>query len=114
MKLGSAISFFSLLVLVAGTSASAEDVQGRAVYTKWCVPCHGRGPGHPGTTALAAVYQNTKPPALEDRMDLTVTAIKQSVRKGVLVMPYFRKTEISDTELDALAAYLAGGKAARK
>jgi (+)-pinoresinol hydroxylase len=29
------------------------------------------------------------------------------VRNGVTIMPFFRKTEISDEELDALAAYLA-------
>jgi mono/diheme cytochrome c family protein len=29
------------------------------------------------------------------------------VRNGVYVMPFFRKTEISDAELDALVAYLA-------
>jgi (+)-pinoresinol hydroxylase len=29
------------------------------------------------------------------------------VRTGVSVMPFFRKTEISDQELDALAAYLS-------
>jgi mono/diheme cytochrome c family protein len=29
------------------------------------------------------------------------------VRKGVSVMPPFRKTEISDADLAALAAYLA-------
>ncbi len=29
------------------------------------------------------------------------------VRRGVSIMPFFRKTEISDAQLDALAAYLA-------
>jgi hypothetical protein len=29
------------------------------------------------------------------------------VRTGVSVMPFFRKTEISDAELDALSKYLA-------
>ena len=33
--------------------------------------------------------------------------IKTFVRKGVSIMPIFRKTEITDTELDVLAAYLA-------
>jgi hypothetical protein len=32
--------------------------------------------------------------------------IKQFVRHGVLFMPMFRKTEISDAELDAICAYL--------
>jgi mono/diheme cytochrome c family protein len=29
------------------------------------------------------------------------------VRRGVSIMPFFRKTEISDADLQALAAYLA-------
>ena len=29
-----------------------------------------------------------------------------SVRQGLYVMPLFRKTELSDAELDAIAAYL--------
>jgi mono/diheme cytochrome c family protein len=88
-------------------SARADDAPGRPVFVKWCAPCHSRGPGNPGTTALAAVYKNTKPAALEDRTDLTVAFIKQAVRNGVFIMPFFRKTEISDAELEALAAYLA-------
>jgi mono/diheme cytochrome c family protein len=36
-----------------------------------------------------------------------VNTVKVLVRHGISVMPQFRKTEISDQELDALAAYLA-------
>ena len=99
----------ALLVLaVAAThSARAEEPSGRQVFAKWCAPCHSRGPGNPGTTALAAVYRNAKPAALEDRKDMSVPFIKQAVRNGVFVMPFFRKTEITDAELDALAAYLS-------
>jgi mono/diheme cytochrome c family protein len=33
--------------------------------------------------------------------------VRYYVRNGVSVMAHFRKTEISDADLDALAAYLA-------
>jgi len=33
--------------------------------------------------------------------------VKYFVRHGISVMPQFRKTEISDAELDALAAFLS-------
>jgi hypothetical protein len=37
--------------------------------------------------------------------------VKVIVRQGVSFMPQFRKTEISDAELEALAAYLARNNA---
>ena len=94
-------------VLCALPGARADDAAGQKVWVKWCAPCHSRGPGNPGTTALAAVYKNSKPAALEDRTDMTPAFIKQAVRNGVYTMPFFRKTEISDAELSALIAYLA-------
>lgn len=94
--------------LAADSAQMAPQIaQGKEVFTKWCAPCHSPGPGNPGTTALAALYKGRKPAALEERRDLTPELTKHFVRKGVSVMPFFRKTEISDTELDALAAYLA-------
>ena len=36
--------------------------------------------------------------------------VKAVVRTGVSVMPFFRKTEVSDADLNALAAYLAEPK----
>ena len=88
-----------------GTEAAVQ--KGNEVYQKWCAPCHAPGPGHPGTTAIAALYKGAKPAALEERTDLSPEIVKHFVRTGVSVMPFFRKTEISDAELDALGAYLA-------
>jgi len=82
----------------------AEIERGHKVYDKWCFPCHGTGSGKPGTDSLAARGQ--KPAVLEERTDLTAPMIKTFVRHGVLFMPMFRKTEISDADLDAIAAYL--------
>jgi mono/diheme cytochrome c family protein len=77
------------------------------VYDTWCGACHDPGPRHPGTQALDALYKGTKPGALEERTDLVPKLTETFVRKGVSVMPPFRKTEISDADLAALAAYLA-------
>jgi mono/diheme cytochrome c family protein len=95
--------------VVAATPAQAQSAKpdGKAVFTKWCAPCHGDGPGKPGTAALEALYKGAKPALLEQRTDLPPELTKQFVRTGVSVMPFFRKTEISDAELDSLAAYLA-------
>ena len=95
------------------TTAGAEDrgdpaERGAAVFNNWCSACHSRGPMNaPGTTSLQNKYQGSVPAALEDRTDLTVDLVKLFVRNGVATMPQFRKTEVSDADLAALAAYLA-------
>jgi len=96
-------------LVLAGVAAAAPPDQdqiqhGHEVYDKWCWPCHGTGLGKPGTESLERRGQ--KPAVLEERTDLTPATIKQFVRHGVLFMPRFRKTEISDADLDAIAAYL--------
>ena len=95
---------------VFATFASAQDAapNGEAVYNHWCAPCHAAGPGHPGTQGLQIKYRDTNTnPVLVDRTDLTPEVVKTFVRQGILSMAPFRKTEITDAELDALAAFLA-------
>jgi len=94
------------------TTASIEDrgqpaERGAAVFNNWCNACHSRNPMNaPGTTSLQNKYQGGVPAALEDRKDLTIEFVKFYVRDGVAMMPRFRKTEVSDADLDAVAAYL--------
>lgn len=92
--------------------ARAQNVpdkeHGKAVFDHWCAPCHAPGPGHPGTQGLEIKYRGTETPAaLEERTDLTPPLVKTFVRQGVLAMTPFRKTEVSDADLEALAAYLS-------
>jgi mono/diheme cytochrome c family protein len=91
----------------APAPTAAQLARGKAVFDAWCAGCHARGPRQPGTQALEALYKGSKPAALEDRTDLAPTLTETFVRKGVSVMPPFRKTEISDAQLADLAAYLA-------
>jgi mono/diheme cytochrome c family protein len=62
---------------------------------------------HPGTHALTVKYQGVKSGVLLEWKDLTPDTVKYLVRHGISVMPQFRKTEISDQELDALAEFLS-------
>ena len=104
-KVGLLVALSLMLTSAAFAAPDQEQIdRGHKVFDKWCFPCHGTGSGKPGTDSLAARGQ--KPAVLEERTDLTAPAIKQFVRHGVLFMPTFRKTEISDAELDAIAAYL--------
>jgi len=94
--------------LFAAQAFAADDAvlqTGKQVYEYWCATCH--GPKLPGTVALQTKYNGTKPALLTERTDLLPAVTKAFVRKGVTIMPFFRKTEISDVDLDALAAYLA-------
>ncbi|MDE3168544.1 MAG: cytochrome c [Acidobacteriota bacterium] len=88
------------------TPQSKDQPRGYAPYQEYCTVCHGAGAGKPGTLALQAKYKGAKPALLADRTDLTPQLIKTYVRNGIAVMPFFRKTEISDADLDAIAAYL--------
>jgi mono/diheme cytochrome c family protein len=101
-----------LLVLVAAPAFSQDDAarKGQQVYQKWCSPCHAPGANMPGTAALEFHYKGSKPAVLEERTDLTPAMVKGFVRNGVSVMPRFRKTEISDAELDRVATYLTRNK----
>jgi mono/diheme cytochrome c family protein len=100
------------LLLLATGAVQAADVDsakrsGAAVFERWCAICHSVGPFMPGTNALQLKYQGRMPALLKERRDLTPELVKVFVRKGVGIMAPFRKTEISDVELEALALYLS-------
>jgi len=104
---GAALTVSALLATTAFGQDAATIERGRQVFATWCAACHAAGPRHPGTQALEALYKGAKPAPLEQRTDLVPTVTSTFVRTGVSVMPPFRKTEISDADLAALAAYLA-------
>lgn len=105
-----------LLGLVASFSAAAQQptqvARGEQLYQYWCATCHGPGIGNngaqylPGENALRAKYKGAVPSLLHERTDLTPEFVKLFVRQGISIMPFFRKTEINDPDLDAIAAYL--------
>ena len=97
----------------ASDTRAAQLEQGKQIYDYWCATCHGSDlglpgfDGLPGTQQLRIKYRDTDiSPLLEDRTDLVPEFIKVIVRQGVSFMPHFRKTEISDAELEAITAFL--------
>jgi (+)-pinoresinol hydroxylase len=88
------------------TPKSKGEPRGYVEYQDYCAVCHGAGVGKPGTLALQQKYKGAEPALLAERTDLTAALIKTYVRNGISVMPFFRKTEISDAQLDAIASYL--------
>jgi (+)-pinoresinol hydroxylase len=103
------------LLALAGSEAMAADVpEGKRIYDRHCAECHAPGVGRPGTQQLGWTRGEDRA-VLEKRRDLAVDYISFVVRNGLLEMPPFRPTEISDAELRQLAEYLAAsGKKSRK
>ncbi|GEM_PF-5675925 len=88
-------------------TATPGEPRGYVEFQRACSVCHGSGPAKPGTRALRAKYGGKLPALLEQRTDLAAAYVRYVVRHGVSVMPPFRKTELSDADLDAIAAYLS-------
>ncbi|MEL7536568.1 MAG: cytochrome c [Pseudomonadota bacterium] len=95
--------------------AASNDAKGLArgeqVYNQWCAICHADGVGMAGTDSLRRRYKMAEitgvSPVLTERTDLTPEFVIYMVRQGVKSMPYFRKTEISDADLELVGAFLA-------
>lgn len=105
-----------ILAQAAPRSPAAPPESGAAVYDRWCASCH--ADGMPGTIALGVKYQGAKPARIDHWTDLSPDVTAYVVRNGVGAMARFRKTEISDAELQALGRHLArtpakGGRARR-
>jgi mono/diheme cytochrome c family protein len=109
----------TLLACSAALQVNAQDQtllemveQGRQVFENNCVPCHGTGPGDdgapmlPGTHALHLKYRGDLPALLTERTDLSVEFIQGVVRNGIASMPPFRKSEITDQDIQAIMAYI--------
>jgi (+)-pinoresinol hydroxylase len=96
--------------LLAQNDAATQ--KGNEIYQYRCATCHGAGPGHPGTTALAAKYKDARPGLLEERTDLSPQGIRFAVRRGISIMPFFRKTELTDADLESVISYLTRNRAA--
>ena len=105
------------LLAVAGSSfATAQDSasveRGRAKFEHTCAPCHADGVGDdgramlPGTDALRIKYQGALPALLEKRTHLNVDAIRTFVRGGTWPTPPFRPTEVTERDIQDIAAYL--------
>lgn len=93
---------------VSSTAADTEDsLQGRDVYGEYCADCHDGGQGRPGTMQLAA-RSGAERSILLSRTDLSPEFVISTVRNGLQMMPPFRPTEITDSELVALAQYVVG------
>lgn len=78
-----------------------------ALFVEKCSMCHRQmGMG----TVLLARRMAPAVARLEQRDDLTADYIKLAARQGIGNMPRISRGEVSDVQLDRIAAYLAKGK----
>ena len=85
-------------------SLSAQD--GEAIYQANCSHCHDPGMNNPGTQQLTKT-RGEENGVLIDRDNLVDVYVKTIVRNGLNGMPTFKPTQITESELDALAEFLA-------
>lgn len=87
--------------------ASGHD--GKALFTNRCGACH--LPFGMGTNLLTkqrvALGEPPEKGLLMNRTDLTADYVKSVVRMGKMAMPRQTRVDITDAELDAVAAFLA-------
>jgi cytochrome c5 len=106
-----ATGFLAILTLAVGADAACADEatltpqqeQGKRAYNHICVYCH--SPGVWGTNRLSK-RMDKEHAVLENRTDLSAAVIQTVVRTGIGSMPPLRKSELSDADLAAVAAYL--------
>ena len=111
-----AVAVLALAIAATAMAQQSAVQRGNAKFQHSCAPCHAAGVGDdghvmlPGTDALRIKYKGAAPPVpalLEERTDLTAPALKAFVRNGSFSMPPFRPTELTDTEIADIAAYIA-------
>ena len=90
----------------------AAQTDGEALFSNRCGSCHLAG--GMGTNLLTKQQMMAgQPPEkglLVNRNDLTADYVKTVVRQGKVAMPRLSRTEVTDAELAAIAAYLGKAK----
>lgn len=104
-----------------GQEPDAGAERGAEVYQLWCAHCHDAVPQNtaledrPGVAQLELKYGGALSPYITERPDLAhFEVLEVFLRNGAGSMPPFRKTEITDEDIAALAAYLERTATARE
>jgi mono/diheme cytochrome c family protein len=94
----------------ADSALSPLQEQGQKLYRNNCFYCHTEKVW--GTLSL----ERRRPAGdalLEKRTDLTPEFLKSVVRNGLGSMPAYRRTELTDADVDAIIAYLTRNNAGK-
>lgn len=95
--------------LPEGNRLAIAASHGETLYSNRCGTCHLAG--GMGTNLITVQQMKAgNPPEmglLANRTDLTADYVKQVVRNGKVAMPPISRVEVTDAELEAIAAFLA-------
>jgi mono/diheme cytochrome c family protein len=96
----------SALAALAAACVQAQGAtpSGASLFAAKCALCH--GPNGPGANILA-VRMDPAVAELTRREDLPADYVRLVVRNGLGNMPPFTRVDITDAELEVVAAYLA-------
>jgi cytochrome c5 len=95
-----------------GGDRLAATSSGEALFTNRCGSCHLAG-GMGSNLLTKQMLAANRPPSdglLANRTDMTPDYVKQVVRQGKMAMPRLTKVDVTDAELEAIAAYLGKAK----
>jgi mono/diheme cytochrome c family protein len=98
--------FSGTLASIAGaadTPLTPRQQQGEKLFHSTCIYCHGERVW--GTFTLERRLGKDHA-LLEKRTDLVGTYVKTVIRSGIGSMPAYRRTELSDADIEAIADYL--------
>lgn len=106
MKGISKLAVIVTLGTLAGLShAQSQPRSGEETYSLYCEGCHRPDGEGPGTVMLGHRFGEERA-SIRDNPTLNRAYLKQVVRYGFLEMAPFRKSEITDAELELLADYI--------
>ncbi|HEY8519557.1 MAG TPA: cytochrome c [Gammaproteobacteria bacterium] len=91
-------------LLAAALPAAGAEPDGKEVFDRHCIHCHGPG-SEPGTLQLARTRGQERA-LLTERSDLVPEYIEAVVRNGLKAMPAFVPSDLTDVQLEALVQYL--------
>jgi cytochrome c len=96
---------------VADTDRLKPTSEGAALFSHRCGACHLTfGMGSNLLAARQAAAGQKPVPLLADRTDLAADYVKAVARNGKGAMPRQTRVDVTDAELDKIAAYLGKGK----
>lgn len=102
-RTSTALLLLSLAAPLAAQTPSAAA--GKALFESRCLYCHDeRGTG----TVMLGHRLGQDKALIGKRRDLTPAYVTAVIRNGVGSMPPYRRSEITDEELQSLAAWLSG------